>query len=209
MNNKNYHHGDLKEAIINSAQRILKEQGADALSLRVIASDVGVSHMAPYAHFKNKKELFQAVAASGFNQLADSMTESSLNLTKAQDLILAYGATYVEFAIENPQLYRLMLGQVETGGRRNLKDKDTIDISLNGSLVSSELGAGSRRSFVLLQEAFSLVQTNDTQSKIKAQASGAWAMVHGMAALLIEGHIHIPKSLTVKEFLSMATLQAN
>lgn len=213
MSNKNYHHGDLKEAIITSARKILNEQGADALSLRAIAADVGVSHMAPYAHFKNKKELFQAIAAYGFNELADNMHSSSQNLTKPQDLILAYGVAYVEFAIEHPQLYRLMLGQVETGGRRVQKDKKEkpsqadIDISLSSPLVSSELEASSKRSFLLLQDAFEKANKKDADMKVKAQALGAWSMVHGMAALIIEGHFSIPENMTLKEFLFMAAVQ--
>ncbi len=214
MSKKNYHHGDLKEAIVASARTILNEQGADALSLRAIAADVGVSHMAPYAHFKNKKELFQAIAASGFDELADNMVASCQGLSKAQDLILAYGVAYVEFAIENPQLYRLMLGQVETGGRRVQKiKKETdnnadIDISLSSPVVSSELEASSKRTFLLLQESFAKIYKNNDEMKVKAQALGAWSMVHGMAALIIEGHFSIPETMTLKEFLSMAVVQS-
>ena len=51
-----YHHGDLKSALLNAAKRLIVENGIDALSLRSIATEVGVSHMAPYAHFKNKSE---------------------------------------------------------------------------------------------------------------------------------------------------------
>ena len=214
MTKKNYHHGDLKEAIIASARTMLNEQGADALSLRAIAADVGVSHMAPYAHFKNKKELFQAIAASGFDELADNMLVSSQDLIKAQDLILAYGVAYVEFAIDHPQLYRLMLGQVETGGRRTQKtqkekgsDAD-IDISLSSPMVSSELEASSKRTFLLLQEAFAKIYKKNDDMKVKAQALGAWSMVHGMAALIIEGHFSIPDTMTLKEFLSMAVVQS-
>jgi len=192
---------------------MLNEHGADALSLRAIASDVGVSHMAPYAHFKNKKELFQAIAASGFDELADSMLVNSQNVVEAQDLILSYGIAYVEFAIEHPQLYRLMLGQVETSGRRGRKSKKEeggdagIEVSLSSQTVSTELEASSRRTFVLLQEAFAKNGRND-EMKVKAQALGAWSMVHGMAALIIEGHFSIPESMTLKDFLSMAVMRS-
>jgi AcrR family transcriptional regulator len=211
VSNKNYHHGDLKGAIIASARKILNEQGADALSLRAIAADVGVSHMAPYAHFKNKKELFQAIAAVGFNELADTMLANSQAITKAPDLILAYGVTYIEFAIENPQLYRLMLGQVENSGRRNQKNKreqqDEITISLAQPVVSSELEASSKRPFELLQKAFEKVNRKDADMKVKAQALGAWSMVHGMAALIIEGHFSIPDNMSIKDFLAMTAVQ--
>jgi len=210
VSNKNYHHGDLKEALIVSARKILTEQGADALSLRAIASDVGVSHMAPYAHFKNKKALFQSIAAGGFRELSDKMLLDSQDFSKAQDLILAYGATYVEFALENPQLYRLMLGQVENTGRRNqnVTNQSELDISLMSPVVSSELEASSTRPFLLLHDAFARANKKDDDKQVKAQAVGAWAMVHGMAALIIEGHFTIPDTMSVKAFLTMVAVQS-
>ena len=210
MSNKNYHHGDLKEALISSARKILTEQGADALSLRAIASDVGVSHMAPYAHFKNKKALFQSIAAGGFRELSDKMLLDSHEFSKAQDLILAYGATYIEFALENPQLYRLMLGQVENTGRRNqgASNQTGLDISLMSPVVSSELEVSSTRPFLLLHDAFASANKQDDDMQVKAQAVGAWAMVHGMAALIIEGHFTIPDTMSVKAFLTMTAVQS-
>ena len=69
MRSKQYHHGDLKVSLIEAANTILLRDGADALSLRAIAAEVGVSHMAPYAHFKNKKSwLGMFVAFVGFYQ---------------------------------------------------------------------------------------------------------------------------------------------
>jgi len=198
-----YHHGDLKEALIQASRRILSEKGAEALSLRAIAADVGVSHMAPYSHFKNKKELFQAIAASGFSDLADQMLVNSQSITKASELILVYGSTYIEFAIEQPQLYRLMLGQVENVGRRH--QSGDIDISLEKAEVSSDLDKNSKRPFELLATAFAM--TSKDEISVRAQALGAWSMVHGMAALLIEGHFTLPESMSIKEFLAMAAVQ--
>jgi AcrR family transcriptional regulator len=217
VSNKSYHHGDLKEALISSARKILTEQGADALSLRAIASDVGVSHMAPYAHFKNKKALFKSIAASGFRALSEQMLLDSQGLIKPQDFILAYGATYVAFAIDNPQLYRLMLGQVENTGRRNQDNKESIndtgesalDISLMKHSASTELETSSTQPFSLLQAAFAKANKSGDAMQIKAQAVGAWAMVHGMAALIIEGHFTIPDTMSLKEFLTMTAVQSS
>jgi AcrR family transcriptional regulator len=200
---KGYHHGDLKEALIQASRKILSESGADALSLRAIAAEVGVSHMAPYSHFKNKKELFHIIAASGFDEMANQMITNTASITTAPELILAYGTTYIEFAIEQPQLYRLMLGQVENVGRRHQSEK--INISLAKHEISSELDRSSKRPFDLLANAFAM--TSPDELVVKAQALGAWSMVHGMAALLIEGHFNIPESMSVKEFLSMAAIQ--
>ena len=196
MNNKNYHHGDLKEAIINSAQRILKEQGADALSLRVIASDVGVSHMAPYAHFKNKTELFQAIAANGFRSLASRMEDVDID-QKATVLILDYGTQYIEFAIANAPLYRMMLSQTQVTGPQHSQD--------TSNHMSQELKDASKKPFTLLVSAFAELSPDKATQNVQAQ--GAWAIVHGIASLLIDGHLNIPDDMSIKQFLAVASMQ--
>ncbi|MCL6417750.1 TetR/AcrR family transcriptional regulator [Aestuariirhabdus sp. Z084] len=197
-----YHHGDLKTSLLEAANQILHRDGADSLSLRAIAAEVGVSHMAPYSHFKNKKELLQSVAEDGFNQMADAMEANVSHLDKNQkknaaELILTYGATYLEFAIHNPQLYRLMLGQVETTGRKIKSTRDGTTETLTPRTM---------RPFTLLRAAFALGSNNEAEEK--AQALGAWSMVHGMAALIIEGHIKVPGNISIKQFLAAAAPQS-
>lgn len=206
MTSKQYHHGDLKASLISAANTILQRDGADALSLRAIAAEVGVSHMAPYAHFKNKKELIQSIAEEGFVQMAVAMDVAADSLSAKKsitpgELVLAYGACYLEFAITNPQLYRLMLGQVETTGRKNKKGSE--EKGINSEPANSPFIESSKRAFVLLCEAFAL--RGDSDEQVKAQALGAWSMVHGMAALIIEGHIEVPEGTTIKNFLAAAT----
>lgn len=205
MASKTYHHGDLKEALLAASHKILTEKGADSLSLRAVAAEVGVSHMAPYSHFKSKKFLFQEVAASGFDELASKMIRDSEGLSNASELILSYGVTYIEFALAQPQLYRLMLGQVENLGRRtSLKTEDADKLNQASVDVSSELQRSSKRPFDLLESAFAQMSRNALN--VKARALGAWSMVHGMAALLIEGHFDIPPDMSVKDFLAMAAV---
>jgi len=206
MSSKQYHHGDLKASLVEAANKILLRDGADALSLRGIAAEVGVSHMAPYAHFKNKKELIQSIAEAGFVQMADTMEavaeklKAKRNLS-AGELVLAYGASYLEFATANPQLYRLMLGQVETTGRKSKKNEAVV--AENTAVINSPFMESSKKPFILLREAFAL--RGDDDERVKAQALGAWSMVHGMAALIIEGHIQVPVGTSFKHFLLAAT----
>jgi AcrR family transcriptional regulator len=211
MSSKQYHHGDLKVSLIEAANIILLRDGADALSLRAIAAEVGVSHMAPYAHFKNKKELIKSIVELGFVKMAETMEALACELKGNKslspgELVLAYGASYLEFATLNPQLYRLMLGQVETSGRKNKQDDTDETIrtnSVNSALIESPFIESSKKPFILLREAFAL--RGDSDEKVKAQALGAWSMVHGMAALIIEGHIHVPEGTSFKHFLAAAT----
>jgi AcrR family transcriptional regulator len=199
----NYHHGDLKSSLIAAANTILQRNGADALSLRAIAAEVGVSHMAPYSHFKNKKELLQGVAAEGFQQMAELMEADKQDTKDAGQQILSYGAAYLKFATQNPQLYRLMLGQVETTGRKHRSNETDSDDSQ--PQISLELSVMSKRPYQLLKDAFAMY--NDNHDEVKLQALGAWSMVHGMAALLIEGHIQVPEGMSLRHFLGMSVAQ--
>ncbi|MFT4776272.1 MAG: AcrR family transcriptional regulator [Oleispira sp.] len=207
MSSKQYHHGDLKVSLIEAANTILLRDGADALSLRAIAAEVGVSHMAPYAHFKNKKELIKSIAEAGFVQMADTMEAVPLKLKTKKtltpgELVLAYGVRYLEFATANPQLYRLMLGQVETTGRKSKKNDIEANVSVDKDPANRLFIESSKKPFILLCEAFAL--RGDDDEKVKAQALGAWSMVHGMAALIIEGHIQVPEGTQFKHFLAAA-----
>jgi AcrR family transcriptional regulator len=196
VSTRNYHHGDLKTALIEAAKKLLSEKGIEALSLRTLASEVGVSHMAPYAHFKNKTELFQAIAATGFRALAQRME----NVDTQQDarlVILDYGTQYIEFAIANAPLYRLMLSQTQVMGPQNAE--------ASSPHMTQELRDASARPYSLLVQAFEQVTHDKTRQNVRAQ--GAWSMVHGMSALLIDGHLSIPEGTDVKGFLELASFQ--
>lgn len=195
VSSRKYHHGDLKTALINAANTLLKEKGIEALSLRTLASVVGVSHMAPYAHFKNKTELFQAIAASGFDGLAQRM-EAVKAEQGASRLILDYGTQYIEFAIANAPLYRLMLSQTQVTGPQH-SDQVTH--------MSDELITASKRPYALLVNAFFDISQDKDMQNVRAQ--GAWAMVHGIASLLIDGHLNIPDHMNIKSFLAAASMQ--
>lgn len=199
MSHKPYHHGDLKSALIQAAQKMLREKGADALSLRAIAAEVGVSHMAPYTHFKNKKELLQAIAASGFDDLTERLLRVRQQYTKPSELVLNYGVEYVQFAVENPAIYRLMLSQVDTGGRRNRSDAVASPFSIS---ISPQLENSTQKPFKLLRAAFE--STGADEMHVTARALSAWSMVHGMSALIIDGHLQLPEGMSVKTLFKMS-----
>ncbi|NIB41026.1 TetR/AcrR family transcriptional regulator [Pseudomaricurvus alkylphenolicus] len=195
-----YHHGDLKSSLIDAAYEILNRVGADGLSLRAIAAEVGVSHMAPYAHFKNKKELFQAVIETGFDRLADAMDSKGKSCETPREQILVYGSAYLEFATGNPELYRLMLGQIQGLGLKKQAPDAASPVSKSEELIIS-----SKRPFVLLVQAFSKIHSDP--EKGKNQALGAWSLVHGIAALVIEGYIQVPEGVDMRDFLVAVTPQ--
>ncbi|MDL4817347.1 TetR/AcrR family transcriptional regulator [Actinomadura opuntiae] len=103
-----YHHGDLRAAVLCRAEEILREHGADQLSLRQIARDVGVSHGAPSRHFRDKQALLDALAVTGFDRLAAEFQHAVTAETAFDARLHALAHAYLRFAMENPALLALM-----------------------------------------------------------------------------------------------------
>lgn len=106
--NRPYHHGDLRRALIDAARRLLERDGPSALSLRAVAREAGVSPAAPYHHFKDKGELLDAVAHEGWEMLNQAMTRARAEAVSLSERMVALGVAYVCFARDNPSLYRVM-----------------------------------------------------------------------------------------------------
>jgi AcrR family transcriptional regulator len=106
---KRYHHGDLRRALLDAAVAILEREGPVGLSLRAVAREAGVSPAAPYHHFKDKSELLLAVGGGGFERLQEALHAAAENRTPdCPSVGVALGLAYVEFAQQNPALYRVM-----------------------------------------------------------------------------------------------------
>lgn len=106
--NRPYHHGDLRRALVDAARRILENEGPSALSLRAVAREAGVSPAAPYHHFKDKGELLDAVAHQGWDMLNAAMTQARTQANLLHEKMTALGVAYVCFARDHPSLYRVM-----------------------------------------------------------------------------------------------------
>jgi len=105
---KPYHHGDLSRALVSAGRRILETEGPDALSLRAVAREAGVSPAAPYHHFKDKGELLDAVAGEGWVELGEAMARARAEAASPAMALTEIGVAYIRFARENPALYRIM-----------------------------------------------------------------------------------------------------
>lgn len=112
MADRPYHHGDLRSALLTSAERALAERGPAALSLRELAREAGVSHAAPGRHFKDKQALLDALALSGFQRLQAALEEAGDAQTRAgtgtEAYLLALARAYMGFALPNAALLDLM-----------------------------------------------------------------------------------------------------
>jgi len=159
-----YHHGNLRESLLDGAELILAGGGADRLTLREVAKTAGVSHAAPYHHFSSLDELLAAVAQRGFVALAGAMTRASEH-PQAREQLLGICQAYVDFARAHPARFRLMFGPL---------------LARKGQFPGLKLEAD--RSFAVLLTA---AMAYDPAGGALLAVTG-WSLAHGLANLAID-----------------------
>ena len=124
---RKYHHGDLKPALLDETARILRDEGESALSLRRLASNLGVSRTAPYNHFENKDALLAAVAEEGFRRFEKAMMDTRRRQrdSTGNETVRALVQAYLKFALKNPEYYDLMYGRKSWHGGAQTKSLAT------------------------------------------------------------------------------------
>ena len=167
-----YHHGDLRKALVKRARAVVEEKGPETLSLRGVAQSLDVSRAAPYHHFKDKQALLAAVAADGFMELTDNMLSKINPKDDARARLDSLGFGYVDFGIRHPALFRLMQGP---------------DFQLPGKYP--ELDTARSASAAPLIETVAACLPGADKTKVMTACAAAWSMVHGMAALCVDGRL--------------------
>jgi AcrR family transcriptional regulator len=188
-----YHHGDLKEALVDQAVRILDAESLNDLSLRRLARDVGVSHAAPYHHFKDLDALMATVAARGFQLLREAMSGKGSE-TEQDDFhrLQLAGKAYVSFAVLHPELFRLMFGGRlrDTTGYPELQREERLALEVLEGLISGATGV------------------RKAAPRVSSAARASWALVHGIAMLVVDGRIALPPEKELKESVEELTQDA-
>ncbi|MGK9149298.1 TetR/AcrR family transcriptional regulator [Plantibacter flavus] len=114
MPDQPYHHGDLRRTLLEAAAESIESDGVDALSLRQLARDAGVSHAAPSRHFRDKQALLDALAEDGFRRMSAALDAAiDTDATTADAVRARFDAlarAYVGFALAQPTLLSLMFG---------------------------------------------------------------------------------------------------
>jgi AcrR family transcriptional regulator len=164
---KPYHHGDLSRALVLAGRRILEVEGPDALSLRAVAREAGVSPAAPYHHFKDKGELLDAVSAEGWRELGEAIANARAEAPSPAVAVTEIGVAYIRFARENPALYRIMY--------RMACDHQTMPIHAR----KAEGGLGQVAEAILAAGAH---PTSDLDLQLIQIA--AWCTAHGVAEMV-------------------------
>jgi AcrR family transcriptional regulator len=166
---KPYHHGNLREALLQAAIRLIAEVGPVAFTLREVARRAGVSHNAPYRHFRDKNDLMLAVATEGYRELTEAMQKAARDRDLPLERLKRAGIAYIEFALRRPEHFTVM-----------------FDAPLTGS-THQESNEAAKESFSLL---VALVKDAQDASELSAGdpvefAYLAWTMVHGVAKLAV------------------------
>ena len=176
-----YHHGDLRNALVDAAVAAARRDGPGAVLLRDIARQVGVSHNAGYRHFASRDDLLTAVSERGLAELAANMQRGLDRAPKrrepraqARQRLRAIGRAYVEFAVAEPGLFR------------------TIWAAAAYPVATPEEGmtvAAASDPYLLLNAVLDDLVAVGAIPKARRPYSetAAWAAVHGLATLLIDG----------------------
>ena len=161
---RKYHHGDLRAALLGEGLRLVEEAGAEALSLREVARATGVSATAVYRHFPDKRALMTALAQEGVRRLGEAQMNAAVGSGAAA--FSAIGRAYVHFALANPGLFRLTFTYPE------------IDVGDPGSDMAASL---------LHDHALQMAHGDKRLARVIALR--AWALVHGVALLILDGRV--------------------
>ncbi|HMV80209.1 MAG TPA: TetR/AcrR family transcriptional regulator [Leptospiraceae bacterium] len=176
MKEKPYHHKDLKNRIIKEALRILQSEGIHGLSLRKIAKKLGTSHAAPHRHFQDKNQLLAEISEKGFLILQKMIVQNMEHETVPSKKLKKYGESYIRFAAEYPQYFRVMFGE-------NFYEKNSYP----------ECEKAGMDAFNLLLTVISecMEKKEFAKGNPLASAISAWSAVHGLSSLIVDNRLEI------------------
>ena len=167
-----YHHGNLRAALIEEGLRALKIREWQELSARGLARKVGVSANAAFRHFAGKDDLLAALAEEGFRRLAEVQRKAAAQPGTAASRYRATGRAYVQFARENPSLFRLMFARFTS-------------MQENPGVVSAAMDF-LRFSLELMAEVGDL---EPGRQKVMFNVLLTWSIVHGLSNLVLDGQM--------------------
>jgi AcrR family transcriptional regulator len=164
-----YHHGNLKQALINAAVTLIGEAGPRGFTLREVARRAKVSHNAPYRHFRDKEDLLAAVGMQGFQRLTMAMKRAAKTGYSPQERLLLCGRGYVGFALRWPQHFQVMFDLPSENDRH------------------AEYAEAGRAAFATLLNIVVECQQSGALEEGDSQKVSfiTWSMVHGVAKLAI------------------------
>lgn len=197
---RSYHHGNLRNELLDTAEAQLADTDADELSLRALARAVGVSQTAPYRHFRDKNELLAALATRGYRKLLEQLESAAQAAGDDPEAEMhGFARSYVNYAVGNPDLFKLMFGPA-LQPQTNYPDlyqasRDTYE--LVRSIIRSGIDKGIFR---------------DEDDHYMANAG--WSGIHGLATLkidmplLFERHVDLERQIDLEVRIFLAGIRA-
>ncbi|MGV8875438.1 MAG: TetR/AcrR family transcriptional regulator [Rhodococcus sp. (in: high G+C Gram-positive bacteria)] len=167
MATQRYHHGDLRAVLLDEAERSIARGGVDALSLRQLARDVGVSHAAPARHFRDKQALLDALALNGFQELNRRMVAAATGPGELMSRFRGVARAYLGFAVEHAELVDVMYST-----KHHPDASEELKTAAHRSMAATE---------TLLKDAIAAGVITEAPPEILARV--AFASVHGLAVL--------------------------
>lgn len=173
MDEKPYHHGNLREALVAAGMKALEAGSGPNIGLREVARMIGVSAPATYRHFGSKEDLLVEIAARGFGALAERFVAILDAGRDPAETLIDFGKSYVAFAAERPALFRLMFGRaLDLRGAERRGDR--IGDAAYDLLRTAVWSAGDRAR---------------PAEDVEVEAIRLWSLVHGFAMLVIEDRL--------------------
>lgn len=178
MKKTDYHHGNLKDEFLQIAFDFIKDEDIDNLTLKILSDKTGTSRSAIYRHFKNKDALIETMILQGFERFDETLSPTLLDTTQSLvDRFYKSGKILIDFAIANPNLYRLLFGKKYAHIREEIASIKDEDCSGFGALKKAiEEGQNS-----------GILKKEDSYQ----QAIVIWASLHGLASLMIDGFMDV------------------
>lgn len=185
-----YHHGELRDALVRATRQLVEERGAENFTLADACRLAGVSTAAPYNHFRDKNEILQELIVQGFDEMgAKRQAAVAAHERGSLEGIIAMGHAYVEFAVRETGLFRLMFGQ-------------------NPALKSAEHVQNEGRACFtgVIEDVAVFCEVNGIEGDARVIALDLWTFVHGAASLLIdEDYEKVAPGLDVNGLVARAT----
>lgn len=163
-NSRSYHHGNLKEELLDAAVKLLDKDGIEAIGIRQVAKVVGVAHSAPANHFKNKRALLLAVNNRVVNHLVTTVQNKMADIEASEEPIQKFSAIVLEYGLKYPNRYRLVWGSEF--------ELDEAMEKIYQILVD------------LLQDSAVLKNVD-----VESQAIALWSLIHGYVSLRLDKHL--------------------
>jgi AcrR family transcriptional regulator len=166
----------LRSALVEAGLALLAARDVEGLSLREVARSVGVSATAVYRHFPDKTALMAALARAGLDRMATAQAAASAAAGGGEAGFAATGRAYVGFALANPALFRLIF--TTSALAHSAGEPEAMRMLRANSAAMLPEGAGA--------------------AAVEAGALRAWALVHGLAMLMLDGQVPADEGLVAR-----------